>query len=134
MVIEQTLKNLKLLKKPSPKAVRSFSSPLVAAPQRDWEDFQRLKSFLFENVYKRPQVCIMNEKGRLILSRLFSHLEKNPEMLPRSLKPRFELAGNRRNKRRIIADYISGMTDRYAMDLYQMMFEPYEKIMFGFRE
>jgi len=27
-----------------------------------------------------------------------------------------------------------GMTDRYAMDLYQMMFEPYEKVMFGFRE
>jgi dGTPase len=34
----------------------------------------------------------------------------------------------------VIADYISGMTDRYAMDLYQMMFEPYEKVMFEFRE
>ncbi len=34
----------------------------------------------------------------------------------------------------MIVDYISGMTDRYAMDLYQMMFEPYEKVMFGFRD
>jgi dGTPase len=106
----------------------------VAAPQKDWEDFKRLKGFLFENVYQRPQVCIMNEKGKLILSRLFAHLEKNPEMLPRTLKNRFNQSGKRKTRRRIIADYISGMTDRYAMDLYQMMFEPYEKIMFGFRE
>jgi dGTP triphosphohydrolase len=33
-----------------------------------------------------------------------------------------------------IVDYIAGMTDRYAMDLYKMMFDPYEKIMFEFRD
>ncbi len=134
MVIEQTHKNLRQLKKLTLEAVRMFNGYLVAAPPDDWEDFKRLKNFLFENVYKRPQVCIMNEKGKLILSRLFSHLEKGPDMLPRILKNRFEQAGDRKTRRRIIADYISGMTDRYAMDLYQMMFEPYEKIMFGFRE
>jgi dGTPase len=134
MVIEQTHKNLRQLKKPTLEAVRKCSGYLVAAPQEDWEDFKRLKNFLFENVYKRPQVCIMNEKGKLIISRLFSHLENGPDMLPQSLKNRFKQAGNRKTRRRIIADYISGMTDRYAMDLYQMMFEPYEKIMFGFRE
>lgn len=134
MVIEQTHKNLRQLKKRTLEAVRMFNGYLVAAPTEDWEDFKRLKNFLFENVYKRPQVCIMNEKGKLILSRLFSHLEKGPDMLPRILKNRFERAGDRKTRRRIIADYISGMTDRYAMDLYQMMFEPYEKIMFGFRE
>lgn len=134
MVIEQTHKNLKSLKEPSLEAVRRSKKNLVAAPQADWEDFKRFKSYLFENVYKRPQVCIMNEKGRLIISGLFFHLEKRPDMLPRTLKIRFDKAGNRKARRRVIADYISGMTDRYAMDLYQMMFEPYEKVMFGFRE
>ncbi len=61
-------------------------------------------------------------------------MEKKPEMLPRSYISRFEKAKNKTDKRRVIADYISGMTDRYAMDLYQMMFEPYEKVMFEFRE
>jgi len=134
MVIEQTHKNLRRLKINTLKEVRKAQKPIVTAPGQDWEDFNRLKSYLFENVYKRPQVCIMNEKGRLIISKIFFHLEKNPDMLPGSFKFRLKKAGNKKAQRRVIADYLSGMTDRYAMDLYQMMFEPYEKVMFGFRE
>jgi dGTPase len=76
----------------------------------------------------------MNEKGRLTLARIFRHLEKRPEMLPKVLFARIAKAGAGPALRRVIVDYISGMTDRYAMDLYQMMFEPYEKVMFGFRD
>jgi dGTPase len=76
----------------------------------------------------------MNEKGKLIIKRIFEHLEPKPEMLPRNFRSRLEKAPDRTEKRRVIGDYLSGMTDRYAMDLYQMMFEPYEKIMFEFRE
>ncbi len=94
----------------------------------------RLQQFLFENVYRSPQVCILNEKGKLIIRGLFNHLEKRPEMLPKSFRARFRMGLKGSEKRRIIADYISGMTDRYAMDLYQMMFEPYEKVLFEFRE
>ena len=103
---------------------------IVSAPIHDWKNFQEIKKFLFEKVYKSPQVCIMNEKGRWIITRMFEHFKKRPEMLPRSFKTRFEKAIKRKDKRRVITDYISGMTDRYAMDLYQMMFEPYEKVMF----
>jgi len=70
----------------------------------------------------------------MIISRIFHHLEGKPDMLPGSFKFRFKRAESKKARCRIIADYISGMTDRYAMDLYQMMFEPYEKVMFGFRE
>jgi dGTPase len=76
----------------------------------------------------------MNEKGRMIISRIFHHLEEKPDMLPGAFKFRFKRIRNKKARLRVIADYISGMTDRYAMDLYQMMFEPYEKVMFGFRE
>ncbi|MGC1403295.1 MAG: deoxyguanosinetriphosphate triphosphohydrolase [Thermodesulfobacteriota bacterium] len=134
MVIEQTHENLRRLNIKTLQDVRRAEIPVVTAPPLDWENFDQLKSFLFENVYKRPQVCIMNEKGRLILSGIFHHLEKNPDMLPRFYKFRFSQADDKKAKRRVIADYLSGMTDRYAMDLYQMMFEPYEKVMFGFRE
>jgi dGTPase len=134
MVIEQTHKNLAVMKIQTLEDVRKAQIPLVAAPGQDRGDFDFLKNFLFENVYKRPQVCIMNEKGRLIISRIFNHLKKNPDMLPGFFKLRFALAKGREGQHRVLADYISGMTDRYAMDLYQMMFEPYEKVMFGFRE
>jgi len=134
MVIEETEKNIKRFGIASVADARKTDAAVVSAPQKDWKDFGGLKDFLFKEVYRSPQVCIMNEKGKLIIKRLFEHLEKKPEMLPRSFLNRFEKAPDRRNQRRIIADYISGMTDRYAMDLYQMMFEPYEKVMFEFRD
>ncbi|MGA3086138.1 MAG: deoxyguanosinetriphosphate triphosphohydrolase [Thermodesulfobacteriota bacterium] len=134
MVIEQTRRNLRRLKIKTLQDVRKAKIPIVTAPRQDWENFNQLKNFLFENVYRRPQVCIMNEKGRMIISRIFHHLEEKPDMLPGAFKFRFKRAGSKKTRRRVIADYISGMTDRYAMDLYQMMFEPYEKVMFGFRE
>ncbi len=132
--IEKTLENLTNYKIESVHDARKTDAAIVAVPIKDLEDFRKLQQFLMENVYKKPQVCIMNEKGRLIIQRLFEHLEKGPEMLPKSFKTDHETAQNRKDKRRVIADYISGMTDRYAMDLYQMMFEPYEKVMFEFRE
>jgi dGTPase len=134
MVITRTLARIDQYGIKSREQVWKTAGPLVTAPEKDWEDFKALKRFLFKNVYKSPQVCIMNEKGRLILTRIFRHLEKRPEMLPKALFARIEKAGAGPALRRAIMDYISGMTDRYAMDLYQMMFEPYEKVLFGFRD
>ena len=134
MVIEETKKKIKKFGIRSVERARKISVDIVSAPQKDWADFKGIKNFLFQKVYRSPQVCIMNEKGKLIIKRLFEHLERSPEMLPRIFMSRLEKAPDRSEKRRVIADYISGMTDRYAMDLYQMMFEPYEKIMFEFRE
>lgn len=134
LVIEETARNIAGFGIHSVEGARGTDADMVAAPRKDWQDFKELKGFLFQRVYQSPQVCIMNEKGKLIIRRIFEHLEKKPEMLPRHFRTRFEKAPDRVGRRRVIADYLSGMTDRYAMDLYQMMFEPYEKIMFEFRE
>ena len=134
MVINQTNDTITALGINSSVQIREANRPMVTAPEGDWGYFKALKQYLFENVYQSPQVCIMNEKGKHILQRMFSHLEKRPEMLPRVYKTRFDQAESRPDKRRVLTDYLSGMTDRYAMDLYQMMFEPYEKVMFGFRD
>jgi len=134
LVIEETGKNIAKFGIHSLEAARKTDADMVAVPQEHWEGFVDLKRFLFQRVYRSPQVCIMNEKGKLIIKRIFDHLDRKPEMLPRNFRERFEKALNKKEKRRVLGDYLSGMTDRYAMDLYQMMFEPYEKIMFEFRE
>ncbi len=134
MVITQTLARIDQFGINSREQVWKTAEPLVTAPEKDWEDFKDLKRFLFEHVYKSPQVCIMNEKGRLILTRIFHHLEKSPEMMPKALFARIAKTDAVPATRRVIVDYLSAMTDRYAMDLYQMMFAPYEKVMFGFRD
>ena len=133
MVIEETLKNIENARIESVADARRIARDIVSAPRKEWTDFENLKNFLFARVYRSPQVCIMNEKGKMIIQRLFAHLAEKPEMLPRSYLGRYEKAADETARKRIIADYISGMTDRYAMDLYQMMFEPYEKVMFEFR-
>jgi len=133
-VIRETGRNLKRYKINTVEDVRRTAVDIVAAPAADWEDFNRLKEYLYDNVYKKAQVCIMNEKGKLVVRRIFEHLEKAPQMLPGHWRTRYTQAENTTEKRRVLADYISGMTDRYALDLYQMMFAPYEKVMFEFRE
>ncbi len=134
MVLKETEGNLKKYGIKTEQDVRTGESELVSAPKQEWIDFSRLKSYLLEHVYRSPQVCIMNEKGKYVLTRIFKHLEQRPEMLPKSFKARYDGAPGAGDRLQVIVDYISGMTDRYAMDLYQMMFEPYEKVMFSFRE
>jgi len=134
LVIEQTMKNLAAYHIGAVEDARQMDMDIVSMPDDEWRDFEKIKSYLFEHVYRKPQVCIMNEKGKLILSRIFAHLEKNPKMLPPIFKARFEAETGKAERRRVIADYIAGMTDRYAMDMYKMMFEPYEKVMFEFRD
>ena len=92
LVIEETGKNILKFRIHSVEAARKTDADMVAAPQKDWEDFKDLKRFLFQRVYQSPQVCIMNEKGRLILKRIFEHLERKPEMLPRNFRSRLENA------------------------------------------
>lgn len=134
MVIRETGRNLERYKINTVDDVRRTTMDIVAAPAAGWDDFNRLKDYLYDNVYKKAQVCIMNEKGKLVVRRIFEHLEKAPQMLPGHWRTRYTQAENKTEKRRVLADYISGMTDRYALDLYQMMFAPYEKVMFEFRE
>ena len=134
MVIEETKKNIAKYEIKTAEDVRKTPVNIVSAPPKEWEELIKLKKFLFERVYRSPQVCIMNEKGIKITKELFLHIEHCPEMLPRITKERFDRMKTLDEKRRIIADYISGMTDRYAMDLFEMMFEPYVKVMMGFRD
>ncbi|MEI7589856.1 MAG: deoxyguanosinetriphosphate triphosphohydrolase [Deltaproteobacteria bacterium] len=134
LVIKQTKENITKHKIRSLQDARKITSAVVCLPDRQWDDFCRLKTYLMENVYQTPQVCIMNEKGRRIINKIFEQLEKTPRMLPLFWKSFFDAPENTNQKKRIIADYVSSMTDQYAMLLYRMMFEPNEKIMFSFRE
>jgi len=134
LVLEETSKNLNYYKIHTAEEARRLDWDLVAAPVEVRRDFDALKAYLFDNVYKRPQVWIMNEKGKLIVQRIFGHIEKSPMMMPLHHRARYGAATSREARRRAIVDYIASMTDRYAMDLYKMMFDPYEKIMFEFRD
>lgn len=125
--ILQSQQNLAELKPGSPTELRRLDGPVIALSEERSHDLQLLQNFLFDEVYKHPTVLMMAEKGKLILEKLFQRFWANPQLLPVNIRPEDNyqdetmLAG-------VIRDYLAGLTDRQAMDLYEMMFTPYTKV------
>ena len=94
-----------------------LAQPLIAFSPRIREESQELKSFLRENLYRHYRVVRMSTKARRIVTELFAALLSDTRLLP----PEFqEQAG--RSAPRAIADYIAGMTDRYAILEHRRLF------------
>jgi dGTPase len=66
----------------------------------------------------------MRVKAERFLTLLFESYRQTPSLLPLAYQRKFELAG----RERVICDYLAGMTDRYALDEYKRLFEPYERV------
>jgi dGTPase len=78
---------------------------------------RELKHFLRENLYWHYQVLRMTDKAKRVVGTLFEAFMADPRLLP----PQYQIKA-RQDKPRAIADYIAGMTDRYAMKEYQRLF------------
>jgi dGTPase len=89
-------------------------SPEVAASNRE------LKSYLKVHLYQHHRIERMKDKASRVLHALFERYLENPRLLPDDARNRIESEGTPR----AIADYIAGMTDRYASEEYQRLFDP----------
>jgi len=90
---------------------------LVSYSAEQWPRLQALKVFLRENLYWHYQVLRMTDKARRIIGDLFSAFMADPRLLP----PQYQTKAQT-DKPRAIADYIAGMTDRYAMKEHRRLF------------
>ena len=103
-------------------AVRAWGAPLVAFSDAMRENDRALKAFLFERMYRHYRVNRMTEKTRRVVDELFRAYREAPTCLPDEwqalIRPDEEAAGAR-----VIADYIAGMTDRYALEEHQKLFD-----------
>lgn len=84
---------------------------------------RELKDFLFKNLYQSHRVVRMQVKAEGILNDLFSAYQKDPLMLPAQIQNRIEDIGLERS----ICDYIAGMTDRFAIEEHQKIFNPSQR-------
>ncbi len=84
-----------------------------------------LRDFLLKNFYKHYRVMRMANKAKRFIVKLFNVYLDEPRLLPSSY---YERAKDDSARRAIICDYIAGMTDRYALDEYKKLFEPYERV------
>jgi len=79
-----------------------------------------LRSFLFAHVYIGSLAKKEEEKAIWVVKNIFCHLLQHPELLPAENRPRIEVDG----LPRIAADFVAGMTDRYALRFYREQFLP----------
>lgn len=89
--------------------------PLAAFSPGLAEENRELKRFLRVNLYRHYQVLRMTNKARRIIGDLFGAFMADPRLLP----PQYQRA---ENQPRSVADYIAGMTDRYAMKEHRRLF------------
>ena len=87
---------------------------------------RELKDFLFANLYRHWRVMRMSNKAKRFLRELFQAFVEDTSILPRQTQAR--LAPNRENLYRVVCDYLAGMTDRYALQEYERLFNPMAKI------
>ncbi|WP_041656460.1 deoxyguanosinetriphosphate triphosphohydrolase [Azoarcus sp. KH32C] len=90
---------------------------LVAYSEAMQPRLRELKAFLRHNLYQHYQVLRMTDKARRIIDDLFGAFMNDPRLLP----PQYQLRA-KTDTPRAIADYIAGMTDRYAMREHRRLF------------
>jgi dGTPase len=111
-VIDTTKKNIKQCKVESLSDVYKTKKQLVSFSEEMKKFDKKIKSFLKKNMYFHKSVNSNTNYGKMVLSKLFLQIKKNPSKYINIKKY------SNSNTERIICDYIAGMTDRYAINLY----------------
>ncbi len=110
--------------------VRAHPAPLVGFSTATRELNQALKTFLREHVYKHYKVRRMTAKARRVVAALFDAFFSDPTLMPDEHKQtgaRLEQTHGSAGRARAVADYIAGMTDRYAILEHRRLFDPGER-------
>ncbi len=81
---------------------------------------RQLKDFLFNNLYRHYRVVRMAVKAENVVTNLFNAFQAEPSTLPKHVQDEIDQWGLERT----ICDYIAGMTDRYAIEEHQKLFDP----------
>jgi len=101
------------------RALAGFSPPTA-------ERVRELKQIMTERLYSHYRVRRMTEKAGRVLAALFDAYMSEPRQMPPHVLARNESDGE--PTARVVADYIAGMTDRFALDEYRKLFDPDERV------
>ncbi|MHC1784461.1 MAG: deoxyguanosinetriphosphate triphosphohydrolase [Anaerolineaceae bacterium] len=104
----------------SVESVQKLPYNLVGFSEEMHQRHRQLKDFLYKNLYRHYRVMRMAAKAESIVTNLFSAYQTQPAVLPKHVSSQIETNGLERT----ICDYIAGMTDRFAVEEHQKMFEP----------
>ncbi len=127
-VLIETRRRLEDIKPESPDDIRNAGVQVVAFSPQMHENVKLLRSFLFDRMYKHYTINRIGLKVERIVGDLFQAFHKNYKLLPDNWQNRITEAKAQDDeplRARIVADYIAGMTDRYAVREHERLFDLY---------
>ena len=104
--------------------VRQAGKPMAGFGPDVGEQVKELRQIMRDRLYRHYRVTRMTEKAGRVLARLFETYMAEPRQIPEHVLAR----GQQESLARVIADYIAGMTDRFALDEYRKLFDPDERV------
>jgi len=104
--------------------VRRQAAPLIGFHAEIREKSQELKRFLRKNLYAHERVARMMGEAAKVVRELFEAFMQDPRRLPPQYQDKLREREGMAERARIVADYIAGMTDRYAMREHARLFSP----------
>jgi dGTPase len=122
-VVGQTADNLAIHGVDSPESLQLLPVNVVEYSADFGKQIRQLKDFLYQRMYRHYRLMRMQTKAENFLLEIFEAYIKEPKMLPEQTQERLRYASSHR----VVTDYIAGMTDRYALDEWEKLFDPYRK-------
>ncbi len=127
-LLQETGRRLAALDPVDSDAIRRAGAAVVAFPPDYWaEHIVPLRQFLYEHVYRHWRVNRMRRKVRQVMRELFELFVERPNTLPDDWRQLALSAPDKTGQARVVADYIAGMTDRFALEEHRRLFDPFER-------
>lgn len=116
----------------------AFHDPLSVEELRDlgvqvirfsdafWSDLKTIRNFLFSRMYRAPSVMEMRAEVTEVVKRLFALYLQDPTQMPDTWQDTINNCATETELARIVADYVSGMTDRFALQAHESLIGPVE--------
>ncbi|MER2510021.1 MAG: deoxyguanosinetriphosphate triphosphohydrolase [Amaricoccus sp.] len=106
-------------------AVRHLGYPVIRFSDATFAELKVIRGFLYHRMYRHWTVQRMRRKARLVVRELFELFTQAPELMPRDWNDcaSLDVAG----RARVVADYIAGMTDRFALQEHRKLTDPMVK-------
>ncbi|RID93907.1 deoxyguanosinetriphosphate triphosphohydrolase [Gemmobacter lutimaris] len=102
--------------------IRHMGTTIIRFSKPLYQELKAVRSFLFHRMYRAPSVVKMRTEVTAMLDDLFPLFLRRPELLPEEWLSDIEAATDDKQLARIVADYVAGMTDRFAIQEHGRLF------------
>ncbi len=106
----------------TPEDIRGLGRQVIRFSDGMWADIEVIRAFLFERMYRAPDVTRMRADVTRVVEDLFPMFLRDPTLLPKAWRADVLAVEDETALARIVADYIAGMTDRFALETHERLF------------